>query len=119
MEGFLQSLKFANPEMQQHVCGLVGIKAKSKGRKKRWQVTQTLYWRSEPIARKSNAYQKLLDRAYNELFKNTGFRNAIEAAAKVGASFTHSIGKNKEEDTVLTEAEFCSRLTKLKDYNEC
>lgn len=26
MEGFLQSLKFSNPEMQEHVCSLVGKK---------------------------------------------------------------------------------------------
>lgn len=31
MEGFLQSLKFSNPEMQEHVCTLVGMAAKRKG----------------------------------------------------------------------------------------
>lgn len=36
MEGFLQSLKFSDPEMQKHVCTLVGKKAKFKGKKKRW-----------------------------------------------------------------------------------
>ena len=28
MEGFLQSLKFSNPDMQKEVCKLIGIKAK-------------------------------------------------------------------------------------------
>ena len=37
MEGFLQSLKFSNPDMQEHVCTLVGINAKQKGRGKNWQ----------------------------------------------------------------------------------
>lgn len=34
MEGFLQSLKFKSPEMQEHVCTLVGKAAKFKGKKK-------------------------------------------------------------------------------------
>ena len=44
MEGFLQSLKFQNPDMQAHVCTLVGKKAKFKGKKKKWYRSQTLYW---------------------------------------------------------------------------
>lgn len=36
MEGFLQSLKFKDPETQKHVCLKVEIKAKGKGRKKKW-----------------------------------------------------------------------------------
>ena len=43
MEGFLQSLKFQDIEMQKHVCTLVGKKAKFKGKKKKWWKTQTLY----------------------------------------------------------------------------
>ena len=35
MEGFLQSLKFKNPEMQKEVCKLVGKAAKFKGKKKK------------------------------------------------------------------------------------
>lgn len=35
MEGFLQSLKFQDPEMQKHVCTLVGRKAKFKGKRKK------------------------------------------------------------------------------------
>lgn len=35
MEGFLQSLKFQDPEMQKHVCTLVGKAAKFKGKKKK------------------------------------------------------------------------------------
>ena len=53
MEGFLQSLKFSDPEMQKHVCTLVGKKAKFKGKKKRWWRDQTLYWRGKAIDRHS------------------------------------------------------------------
>ena len=68
MEGFLQSLKFKNPDMQAEVCKLVGKKAKFKGKKKNWQQEQTLWWRGQPIPRDSADYQNLLDRAYEAMF---------------------------------------------------
>ena len=115
MEGFLQSLKFESVDMQEYVCTLVGKAAKKKGRKKNWQQSQTLYWRGIPMKRDSEDYQKLLDRAYEALNENTGFRKALEATGN--ATLTHSIGKNKISETVLTTREFCSRLTKLRDRN--
>ena len=115
MEGFLQSLKFESVDMQEYVCTLVGKAAKKKGRKKNWQQSQTLYWRGIPMKRDSEDYQKLLDRAYEALNENTGFRKALEATGN--ATLTHSIGKNKISETVLTTREFCSRLTKLREKN--
>jgi predicted NAD-dependent protein-ADP-ribosyltransferase YbiA (DUF1768 family) len=112
MEGFLQSLKFKNPEMQKHVCTLVGFAAKKKGSKKNWKREQKLYWLGKEFDRKGNDYQILLDRAYEALGENEKFRKALIATQ--GATLTHSIGKNKESETVLTEREFCSRLTKLR-----
>ena len=113
MEGFLQSLKFESIEMQEYVCTLVGYAAKKKGAKKNWKQTQTLYWKGVPIKRDSQEYQDLLDRAYTELYKNTKFKAALEASGL--AKLTHSIGKTKQTETVLTVKEFCSRLTKLRD----
>lgn len=113
MEGFLQGLKFSSPEMQEYVCTLTGKSAKFKGKKKKWWKDQTLYWRGVPIKRDSVEYQLLLDRAYMELYKNSSFRKALEATG--GATLTHSIGKHKITETVLTVQEFCSRLTKLRD----
>lgn len=114
MEGFLQSLKFKSVEIQAEVCKLVGYAAKRRGKEKNWQQTQTLYWRGIPIKRDSNEYQELLDRAYTQLYKNAKFKNALEASGN--AVLTHSIGKSNENETVLTRSEFCSRLTKLRDF---
>ncbi len=113
MEGFLQSLKFESKEMQEYVCTLVGYAAKKKGRNKNWKQSQTLYWREEEFKRSSQEYQDLLDRAYAELYKNTKFKAALEASAN--SVLTHSMGKSKESETVLTTREFCSRLTKLRN----
>ena len=86
--------------------------AKRKGAKKTWKRTQTLYWRGVEYGRKSQEYQDLLDRAYDALATNLKFQKALLATQK--ATLTHSIGKNKKPDTVLTEQEFCSRLMKIR-----
>lgn len=113
MEGFLQSLKFKNPEKQLQVCTLVGKMAKSAGKNKNWHRDQTLYWRGIPIRRSSEEYQKLLDRAYAALAKNRKFRQALLATGN--AALTHTLGKKKTRETVLTESEFVSRLIRLRD----
>lgn len=113
MEGFLQSLKFSNQEMQIEVCKMVGKQAKFKGKKKKWWKTQTLYWKGVSIKRDSTEYQELLDRAFNCLSQNDSFKRALLATGK--SVLTHSIGKNDPSETVLTKQEFCSRLTKIRD----
>ena len=113
MEGFLQSLKFSNPEIQKEVCLLVGKAAKFKGKNKKWWRTQTLYWQEKEIVRDSEEYQMLLDRAYEALAQNSGFRQALIMTGN--ATLTHSIGKTKKSETVLTRQEFCSRLMNLRE----
>lgn len=117
MEGFLQSLKFKNPDMQVEVCKLVGRAAKMKGKGKDWRQGMTLWWRGKPIKRDSKEYQQLLDRAYEALFWNTGFQAALKAAGE--AKFEHSLGKNNIKDTVLTRQEFCHRLDWLREKLIC
>jgi predicted NAD-dependent protein-ADP-ribosyltransferase YbiA (DUF1768 family) len=111
MEGLLQGLKFKNPDMQAHICTLVGRGAKRAGRDKAWWKTQTLWWQGTPIKRDSDEYQQLLDEAYECMFdQNEKARKALLATNE--ANLTHSIGKRKINETVLTEQEFCSRLTR-------
>jgi predicted NAD-dependent protein-ADP-ribosyltransferase YbiA (DUF1768 family) len=117
MEGFLQALKFENQNSQIITCGLKGFDAKRKGssRNKYWQSKQTLWWNGRSYPRKSKAYQLLLNKAYNRMYTDSeGFRKALQASGK--AVLTHSIGKNKESETVLTENELCKRLMHLRDY---
>lgn len=113
MEGFLQSLKFKDPEMQKHVCQLVGKAAKFKGKKKKWRRTQKLYWQGVEYEREGEEYQLLLDRAFWALSQNEGFAKALLATGS--ATLTHSIGKTNKAETVLTRSEFCGRLTKIRE----
>ena len=117
MEGLLQSFKFSNPEMQREVCKLVGKQAKFKGKKKKWFKTQTLFWQGEEFKRDSEEYQELLDRAFDALSTNEGFKRALLATGH--STLTHSISKTKQSETVLTRTEFCSRLTAIRERLQC
>ena len=112
-EGFLQSLKFKNPDMQKHICTLVGLAAKRAGGGKGWWRHQVLYWQGVEYKRDSDEYQQLLDRAYEALSLNEGFRKALMASGD--AVLKHSMGKTNLKETVLTQSEFCGRLTRLRD----
>jgi hypothetical protein len=110
-------LKFKSPDIQVEICKLIGVGAKRRGSKKKWFRTQTLYWRGVEYKRDSDEYQDLLDRAYNACYEQSAsFRKAL--AQTIGAKLTHSMGKNKKSETVLTTQEFCSRLTILRDYGK-
>lgn len=114
MEGFLQSLKFKNPDMQAEVCKLIGYAAKKKGKPKAWYREQKLYWRGKEYDRHSNEYQELLDRAYNTMFEQSeSFRRALKATGN--STLTHSIGRKDPSRTILTVKEFVSRLYSCRD----
>lgn len=116
LEGILQALKFDKPHIQVEVCKLVGLAAKFRGkaRNKAWKSKQTLWWNGLAIDRHGDEYQHLLDMIYQAAYdQSESFRRAL--AATNNAVLTHAIGHNKESETVLTEREFCSRLTKLRD----
>ena len=115
MEGFLQSLKFSDPDKQVEICKLVGVKAKFKGKKKKWYINQKLYWKGKEIERDSIEYQDLLDKAFSELYKNSSYKSLLEQTK--GHVLTHSIGKVNISETVLTIDEFCIRLMAMRDYN--
>jgi hypothetical protein len=116
MEGALQSLKFHLPHIQIEICRLTGFAAKKRGssRNRAWKTRQTLWWKGIAMDRGGDVYQRFLDRLYLAMTEqNESFRNALVATGN--SVLTHSIGKNKISETVLTEREFCSRLHLLRD----
>lgn len=115
MEGLLQAFKFDKVHMQVEMCRLVGRMAKFKGKARNhtWQSAQTLWWNGVAYKRDGKEYQELLDRAYLAMFEQSeSFRKALIATRS--AVLKHSIGSKDSSKTVLTEREFCSRLTQLR-----
>lgn len=114
MEGFLQALKFENPDMQREVALKVGNAAKRKGRGKKWFRKQELYWQGKVYPRYSDRYKQLIARAYDAMLEQSdSFRRALAAAGD--ASFTHSLGKRRESETVLTTREFIGNLNRVRE----
>lgn len=114
MEGFLQSLKFDKPHIQVEVCRLVGVTAKKRGQEKNtWKLKQILWWNGAAYDRDSDAYQRLLDRAFITIAsQSAGFSQALLDTKDL--ILTHTIGHSHKRDTVLTQQEFCQRLMKLR-----
>lgn len=113
MEGLLQAFKSRNIDVQIERCKLVGMKAKIAGKYVNWQEKQILYWQGKEYKRESKEYQELLNRAYTALAGNESFQKALLSTGD--AILTHSIGRVKERETILTRNEFCSRLMKIRD----
>ena len=65
------------------------------------------------MQRQSDAYKLLIERAYNQLALNDGFKRALLATRD--ATLTHSMGRSKKNETVLTEQEFCSNLYRVRN----
>ncbi|MGE3832187.1 MAG: GNAT family N-acetyltransferase [Parvibaculaceae bacterium] len=114
MEAFLQSLTFADPDRQREVWSYPPAHAKSAGGKQNWKKDMTLHWKGVAIDRMGEAYQALLDRAYDALFEQSEtFRRAL--AASGNRPLTHSMGKADPRRTILTNEEFLNRLNRLRE----
>ena len=116
IEGVLQAFKFEGEISQRQSCLLVGFSAKKNGskRNKYWTSKQTLWWNGKGYPRKSKEYQELITRLYDTVFEQCqSFRDALKATGN--AVLKHSIGRNNESETVLTEREFIRQLNRLRE----
>lgn len=114
MEGFLQSLKLANPYRQKEVAALSGVVAYKVGQDYNyWQDDQTLYWKGTPYPRIGKSYNSLITRAYDAcLDQNVNF--IMTLVKSEDAIIEHSIGKVDPSKTVLTASEYIYHLYRLR-----
>ena len=113
MEGFLQSLKYRNPQKQIIICKLYGKAAKKAGQHKYfWRIFGIVWWKGQAFNLYSDELQRLIDQAYIELFlQNADYQKAIEAIGQ--SKLIHSIGKTDMRRTILTEYHFIRRIEML------
>lgn len=114
IEGFLQSLKFADPDEQTAVATLFGSEAYLTGQAgNAWKEEGVLYWRGKKYPRTYKKYQELLMRAYDECFdQNEAFIAALYETGN--AVLTHEMGKHNWNQTVLTPTEYIYQLYRLR-----
>lgn len=113
MEGFLQSLKYQNTDKQRQICSMKGKNAKNMT-STHWQTDQIVWWKGIAINRQSQEFQDLIRRAYQAMFEqNERFRIALMSTR--GMKLYHSQGEQNSFKTILTESEFCSTLTEIRE----
>lgn len=115
IEGFIQSLKFSDPEKQKEICKSVGPIAKSLGKQatKDWKLDNKLYWNGQTIDRRSDEYQEIITKLFDTVFdQDPTYREAIKQAQPF--ILIHSIGKLYFYQTTLTQKEFVNQLNRLK-----
>lgn len=113
MEGFLQSLKHKDKNKQLQLCSMKGGNAR-KHSVASWQTDQIVWWKGQAYDRQSDDYQKLLRRAYQAMFdQNERFRAALMSTR--GITLTHASGEKNPYKTILTEQEFCTIITEMRD----
>ena len=116
MEGFLQSLKRKETDKQRQICSMKGGNAR-KMSVTSWQTDQIVWWKGTAINRQSKEFQDLIRKAYKAMFEqNECFRIALLSTC--GTKLYHCRGEQDSYKTILTESEFCSVLTEMRDsYN--
>lgn len=119
IEGFLQSLKTPDEELQRELCLKSGSSARYMGRKltgrDNWKERQILYWKGVSYPRESDEYKNLVKKAFFARFNASNeYRDALNSTK--GYSLTHKCGAKEPKDTVLTEQEFISILDELRQY---
>lgn len=113
MEGFLQSLKQQEKSKQLQICQMKGGNAR-KHSVTSWQTDQIVWWKGQAYDRQSEEYQKLIRRAYQAMFdQSERFRAALMQTR--GITLIHSSGEENPYKTILTEQEFCTILTEMRD----
>lgn len=113
MESLLQGLKFEGTETQNSVFERIGVKAKLRGKKRKWYLNQTLYWQGIPMKRDSEEYRSMIREAFYALAENIGFQQTLLATGN--KRLYHTMGKSDPTRTILTEDEFCSILTEVRN----
>lgn len=113
MESLLLGLKFETIETQNGVFERVGVKAKLRGKKRKWYLDQTLYWQGTPMKRDSEEYKNIVREAFYALAENIDFQQTLLATGS--KRLYHTMGKSDPTRTILTEAEFCSILTEIRN----
>ena len=117
MEGFIQSLKCPDVEVQREICLTIADEAKEMGRRYERDGTfdgRTLHWQGRRFGRMSEEYKVLLQSAYEARWQgDPEFRDVLQATN--GYKLTHKIGKKDRGETVLTEDEFIEHLDILRD----
>ena len=113
MEAFFGSLRTSDLQEKQKLYSTFGMDSWYKGHRFSWYEKQEVYYKDKAINRHSPEYDNLITAAFDALFANEDFKQALKESADM--KLTHSIGKTVKDKTLLTRKEFIGHLTRLRN----
>lgn len=114
MEAFFGTLRTSSWIEKQKLYSTSGIESWIMGHKHMtWYSSQTANYNGWTINRSSVEYDDLITAAFDALFQNEDFRQALRESGD--CKLTHSIGKSAKEKTLLTRKEFIGQLNRLRN----
>ena len=117
MEAFFGSLRTPDLQEKQKLYSTYGMDSWFKGHRFSWYEKQEVYYKYKVINRHSQEYENLITAAFDALFTNEEFKQALTEAGDM--KLTHKIGKTAKDKTLLTRKEFVGHLNRLrKKLNE-
>ena len=112
MEAFFGSLRTPDFIEKQKLYSTFGIDSWYKGHKFSWYEKQEVYYKEKTISRHTIEYDNLITAAFDALFTNEEFREALKESSD--CKLTHSVGKTAKDKTLLTRKEFIGHLYRLR-----
>lgn len=112
IEAFFACLRI-DKEDKQGVNNMWGKTAWKVGHNFDWKIKQQVNYKGKIIDRHSEDYQKLITAAYDALYTNPDFQDALRKSN--GYVLKHSMGKSDKRKSLLTEREFIGQLNRLRN----
>ena len=112
MEAFFGSLRTPDFIEKQKLYSTFGIDSWYKGHKFSWYEKQEVYYKDKTINRDSREYENLITAAFDALFTNEEFKQALRESGN--CKLTHTVGKTAKDKTLLTRKEFIGHLNRLR-----
>ncbi len=112
MEAFFGSLRTPDFIEKQKLYSTFGIDSWYKGHKFSWYEKQEVYYKDKTINRDSREYENLITAAFDALFTNEEFKQALRESRN--CKLTHTVGKTAKDKTLLTRKEFIGHLNRLR-----
>ena len=114
-EGYIQSLKFADPDKQREVCRMVGVRAKFAGKKagKRIAREGTVFWQGESVLFGSDQHQRWIELGIEAKFRQD-FDSQFDLISTGDQSLIHDTGHPESRFTSLPSSAFVTTVSQIR-----
>lgn len=112
MEAFFACLRTDNESSKPNLRNTYGYLAWKLGHQFDWTAKQVVYYHGKEIDRHSEEYKTLITSAFDALYENPNFKNALERTKNF--TLKHEIGKSSNYKSLLTRKQFIGQLNRLR-----